>query len=301
VTNATMTARPIHFTDAQIQQFQQQGFLVLDSFLPLDVVTQVDDRLDPLFATRFETGIYPDEWHGRPGLSQPNATRQMAGMWRCDRTVASLSFSAEIARLNAELGGWSGARFAMDSCWIKPPNAPEVAFHRNNTYVSCINPATMITCWVALNDITVDMGTLEVVPGSHRWACADSFTFVHAPDYDYQKPLWEAAQQAGVDPAQVQIEAIALPAGGCIFLHGDLWHGSGRNLTNHTRRSVAISTLPQDSCFHPPGIGVGYIFSRYRRLRDDNLDESFFPILWTSDGYRSPMAIAYCGDILCSE
>lgn len=290
--------RPLDFSEAQIQQFQQQGFLVLNSFLPPDVVKAVDDRLDPLFATRFETGIYPDEWHGRPSLSQPNATRQMAGMWRCDRTVASLSFSAEIARLNAQLGGWSGARFAMDSCWIKPANAPEVAFHRNNTYVSCINPATVITCWMALNDITVDMGTLEVVPGSHQWSCTDSFKFVHAPDYDYREPLWQAAQQAGVEPAAVGIEAIALPAGGCVFLHGDLWHGSGRNLTDQTRRSIAISTLPQESRFQAPGVGVGYIFSRYRRLGDDAMDESFFPILWTANGYRSAMAIAYCQDIL---
>ncbi len=305
MTNAMITSRssylPMQFSSAQIQQFQQQGFLVLDALLPPEVVTTVDDRLDPLFATRFETGIYPDEWHGRPGLSQPNATRQMAGMWRCDRTVASLSFSAEIARLNAQLGGWSGARFAMDSCWLKPPNAPEVAFHRNNTYVSCIDPATVITCWIALNDITPDMGTLEVVPGSHRWNCTDTFKFVHAPDYDYRQPLWDAAQQAGVEPTQVEVEAIALPAGGCVFLHGDLWHGSGRNCTEQTRRSIAISTVPQAARFQPPEVGVGYIFSRYRRLGDDAMDESFFPILWTPDGYRSAMAIAYCGDILALE
>src|SRR5579883_1927554 len=135
-----MTYQPVRLTTAQISQFQTDGFLVLPEFLPLVWVDRLSSRFDPLFATQLETGVYPDEWHGRPGLSQPNATRHMSGLWRCDRTVASVSFSAEIARLNATLAGWVGGRFAMDSCWIKPPSAPAVSFHRNNTYAACIAP-----------------------------------------------------------------------------------------------------------------------------------------------------------------
>ncbi len=38
--------------------------------------------------------------------------------------------------------------------------------------------------------------------------------------------------------------------------------------------------------FHPTEIGT--IYSRYKRHGDDVMDESFFPILWTTDGYRTP-------------
>ena len=89
----------------------------------------------------------------------------MVGMWRCDRTVASLSLSAEIARLNATLAGWTGGRFALDSCWIKPPHAPEVLFHRNNTLVSCLQPASIVTCWIALSETTAEMGDFRVGAG----------------------------------------------------------------------------------------------------------------------------------------
>lgn len=284
----------IAFTSEQIQQFQEQGFLVLEQFLAPELVDRVAARLDPLFATQLETGIYPDEWHGRPGLNQPNATRQMSGLWRCDRTVASLSLSAEIARLNATLMGWSGSRLATDSCWIKPPTAPAVLFHRNNTAVSTIAPATLVTCWMALTDTTATMGSLEVAPASHRWPSRDEFRFLHAPSEDYRLPLWQAAQTAGIEAPEIQ--PIALPAGGCVFLHGDLWHGSGPNRSDRTRRSMAVSTLPAQAQFQPPGVGVGYIFSRYRRIGDLAMDESFFPILWTATGYRTPMVDAYCQD-----
>jgi phytanoyl-CoA hydroxylase len=294
-----MAYQPIQFSEAQIGQFQAEGFLMLEKFLDLELVDRIIERFDPLFATRFETGVYPDEWYGRPSLSQPNATRQMGGMWRCDRTIASFSLSAEIARLNATLAGWTGGRLATDSCWIKPPDAPEVSFHRNNTYMSCIDPASVVTCWIALSDATAAAGTLEIVPASHRWRCTDQPRFLHAPKEDYRKPLWQAAIEAGIESPQIL--PIELPPGGCIFLHGDLWHGSGRNTTaDQTRRSFAVSTFPADARFQPLGVGYGYIFSRYQRIGDQQMDESYFPILWTPDGYRSPMATAYCEDALAS-
>ncbi|HEY9642666.1 MAG TPA: phytanoyl-CoA dioxygenase family protein [Coleofasciculaceae cyanobacterium] len=290
-----MSHQPVHLSDVQIAQFQEQGFLILEKFLDLEIVDQIDSRLDPLFATQLETGNYPDEWHGRPGLSKPNATRQMSGLWRCDRTIAGLSLSAEIARLNATLAGWNGGRLATDSCWIKPPQAPEVLFHRNNTAVSSINPATVVTCWIAFGEAAA--GALEFVPQSHLWQCSDRFQFLHAPQQDYRQPLWDAAAEAGI--SSPTIVSADLPPGGCIFLHGDLWHGSGRNTSDHlTRRSFSISTLPAEACFQPMGVGQGYIYSRYRRMGDAAIDESFFPILWTSDGYRTPMVMEYCEDAL---
>jgi hypothetical protein len=292
-----MTYEPVQLSASQIDQFQEQGFLILEKFLPVDLVECITERLDPLFATRFETGIYPDEWHGRPSLSLPNATRQMCGMWRCDRTVAGLSLSAEVARLNATVMGWSGGRIATDSCWIKPPDAPEVAFHRNNTYVSSIAPPSTVTCWIALSDAVAEAGTLEYVPGSHRWACSDAVRFLHAPQDDYRQPLWQAAAEAGVE--MPQIVSAEIPPGGCIILHGNLWHGSGRNrTTDKTRRSIAISTFQADTQFQPPGVGYGYIFSRYRRIGSTEMDESFFPILWSQEGYRTPFLAEYCEDAL---
>ncbi|MEM6425756.1 MAG: phytanoyl-CoA dioxygenase family protein [Cyanobacteria bacterium P01_D01_bin.128] len=283
------------FTPEQIAQFQTQGYVILAELLTSAQVAELTERFDPLFETQFETGIYPDEWYGRPGLSQPNATRQMTGLWRCDRTVAAYSLSSEIARLNATLMGWSGARYGLDACWIKPPDAPEVSFHRNNTYASVIDPPSMITCWIALSDCAQQAGTLEIVPGSHRWHCSDQVRFLHAPKQHYQSPLLSAAQEAGV--ASPEIMPVELPPGSAIFFHGDLWHGSGRNrTTSQTRRSFAISTLPLQAKFQPLGIGTGYIFNRYRSMDSVEMHESYFPVLWREDGDRTPFLKDYCQD-----
>lgn len=293
----TSSLQPLSYSLSadQIRQFHAQGFLVVDNVLALETVTEISDRLNPLFATQFETGIYPDEWYGRPGLSQPNATRQMTGLWRCDRTVARVSLSQDIARLNATLMGWSAARYGLDTCWIKPPDAPAVSFHRNNTYASALDPATLITCWIALSACRSGAGTLEVAPGSHRWRCGDRVRFLHAPRDDYRAPLWQAAAEAGVQSPE--IVPIELAAGSAVVLHGDLWHGSDQNRSaTDTRSSFAISSLPGQVKFQPPGVGTGYIFDRYRRINDLTLDDSFYPVLWSETGDRTPFLKDYCGE-----
>lgn len=38
--------------------------------------------------------------------------------------------------------------------------------------------------------------------------------------------------------------------------------------------------------FHPTAISA--IYNRHKRPGDNPMDESFLPILWTADGYRTP-------------
>ncbi len=301
---STNLAADIMPTAEQKALFHQQGYLVVENLLSAEQVAQIVDRCDRLFQTQFETGIYPDEWYGRPGLNQPNATRQMTGLWRCDRTLAGFTLSSGIARLNAMLMGWNSARYGLDTFWAKPPKAPSLYFHRNSTYVSAIAPPAAPTCWIALSPTAADSGTLEIVPKSHCWPAftADKIRFLHAPAEDYRIPLWQAAAEAGLDcsPDKPLALPVELSAGSAIVFHGDLWHGSGPNHSDRqTRRSLSITTLHGEAQYQPPGSGNGYIFDRYRMINSLELHESFYPVLWRrADGYRTPFLKEYCQDAL---
>jgi hypothetical protein len=49
--------------------------------------------------------------------------------------------------------------------------------------------------------------------------------------------------------------------------------------------------MSSEARFHPDT--TGYLYSRYKRFGDDAMDESFFPITWREDGYRSPFLEPY--------
>jgi phytanoyl-CoA hydroxylase len=294
-----MSYRPIQLTETQIQQFQADGFLILENFLPLDLTQSLVERIDPLFHGKFETGLYPDEWHWRPGLSLPDVTRQMCNTWKCDLTVASLVLSAEMGRLSATLAGWEGARIGQDCVWMKPPGATEIAMHQDGLYIDYLTPPEMMTCWIALNDATPADGTLVYAKGSHKWDAIDLTGEFHAPTKDFRWAMLQAAEKAGVtEPELVFVE---VPAGGCALHHGRLWHGLCKTTrTEGMFHSVSVHTLPANAQFHPTN-KPSYIYGRYKRVGDLTMDESFFPILWRKDGYRTPFLSSYCEDGLRSR
>lgn len=78
---------------------------------------------------------------------------------------------------------------------------------------------------------------------------------------------------------------IVVRAGGAAFHHHNTFHGSGPNTASVHRRAAISHLVPADAEFHP--VNVDPVYSRYRRVGDTMMDESFFPLVWTSDGRRS--------------
>jgi len=198
-----MASKPIQLTEAQITRFHEDGFLIVEKLLDDELVARVVDRVEPLFAGDFETGVYPDEWHWSPSLGLPNAARQMTGAWKSDLTVASVVLSSEIGRISAMLGNWSGARLLGDSLWMKPYGATETILHQDSMYSFYHTPQEIVVGWIALSDAVTGAGTIEYVRGSHKWPLSQTISEFHAPTKGYHWDMEQAAQRAGVSKPEV--------------------------------------------------------------------------------------------------
>jgi len=276
--------------EVEVDRFRRDGFLIVERFLSEGRVVALRERFPKLFAGRFDTGVYPDEWYWREGMSLPDVTRHMANAWKADLTVAKLVLSEDIGRVAARLASWAGARLGQDTIWWKAPKTKPIAHHQDSSFMDFLTPAVTVTCWVTLDDTHRDAGTLEYVPGSHLWPLTPLPDAFHGQE-DYRSQMKAAAEAAGVAaPEPVLIE---VPAGSCIFHAGEIWHGSGPNATgDRMRRSIGIHMLPIDAEFSDrPG---GYIYRRYQRTGDPTLDESFFPVLWSKSGARTGWVDGYC-------
>jgi phytanoyl-CoA hydroxylase len=264
-------------------QFRLQGFVVIERLLEYAQIEALRERFPRLFAGKFDTGIYPDEWYWREGMSLPDVTRHMANAWKSDLTVAKLALSESIGRFAADLAGWDGARLGQDTIWWKAPLTKPIALHQDTSFMDFIDPPSTITCWVTLDDTHRDAGTLEYAPGSHKWPISPLPDEFHGTP-DYRARMRAAAKVAGVDPPDPIF--IEVPAGSCVFHCGEVWHGSAANTTgDRMRRSIGVHMLPAKARFSDrPG---GYIYRRYQRTGDPTLDESFFPILWSRSGHRT--------------
>lgn len=272
------------FTEAHVESFQRDGFLVVEEgLIPPEVLEPLRERYLKLFEGEYETGIRPDEVNWVPGRDPEDRTRQLCNAWKSDTLVAAQVLSERIGKLAAQLAGYRGVRILQDNVLWKPPGTKAIGFHQDSSYADYLVPSEMITCWMSLHDTEADAGPLAFVPGSHTWPKSPpERSQFHAPDD------WLAGVKASApDGAVIETVPVVVKAGGGSFHHGLVWHGSEPNTSGRTPRMALVShMIPVETRFHETNVDVTY--SRYRRRGDLSLDESFFPVMWDESGYRTP-------------
>jgi ectoine hydroxylase-related dioxygenase (phytanoyl-CoA dioxygenase family) len=273
----------VTLTAKQVASFHRNGFVVVENALDHEALAAARARFEPLFAGQFETGLQPDEWNWRADTGSRDVTRQICNAWKSDRVIASIVLRADIGRLCAQLRGWPGARLNQDNILWKPPGARSLGFHQDDSYQDWVVPDEMMTFWISLDDTRADQGTIEYVRGSHLWPLSPPIAQFHAPD-DPLADMRAAASQAGVTTPE--IVPIEVSAGSAVIHHGRTWHGSRDNRGDKPRRSVVAHCMSSQARFH--ATNVSPIYSRYKLQGTNGMDESFFPILWREDGYRTP-------------
>jgi ectoine hydroxylase-related dioxygenase (phytanoyl-CoA dioxygenase family) len=284
----------VELSTNQKSSFDADGFVTVDRLIDPAKLPILHQAFDDLFYGVFETGVRPDEVNWQHGESDPSLSRQICNGWKANREIARIVLDANIGKAVASLAGWSGVRIMIDNVIWKAPATKSLGFHQDNAYLSWFDPGQILTCWIALDDTSAEGGTIEFARGSHRWPLGKPEGEFHAP-VDYRKPMIDAAARAGVKP---DIHTVEVKAGGGSFHHGGTWHGSGANPGPNPRRSLVLHVMPSEVQYLPANFyqGIGPIYSRYKRLGDNRLDENYFPILWCENGYRTPQIDDYLND-----
>jgi ectoine hydroxylase-related dioxygenase (phytanoyl-CoA dioxygenase family) len=273
------------------QSFDDDGFVVVEQLIDNGHIGKLHRAFSDLFNGKFETGVRPDEVNWQQADGDPSLTRQICNGWRANRDIAAIVLDESIGKAIATLGGWPGVRIMIDNVIWKPPATKSLGFHQDSAYLAWFTPSDLLTCWIALDETRAEGGTIEFARGSHRWQLREPEGEFHAPA-DYRKPMHRAAELEVVD---AEIAYVEVPAGGGSFHHGWTWHGSGANNSAQPRRSLVLHAMRSDVEYVPANFaqGIGPVYSRYRRLGDNQLDENYFPILWREDGYRTPQIETY--------
>ena len=268
----------------EIDSFNNNGFIIFDKFLLEENIEILKNRFDDLFDGKFENTIEPDEWNWKKNSSDPRATRQICNVWKSDNLIRKIVCNETIGLIASKLMGWQGARLVQDNILWKPSGGKTLGYHQDASYVDWIVPQTMITCWMSLDQTSQKIGTLEFVTGSHKWELSPPSVNFHSPD-DYRRELINFAKE---NNKELNITYVEVPPGGASFHHGYTWHGSGINKTSLNRRAIVSHCIPSDAKFHSTNIGgTGKIYKRYKKLNTNEMDESFFPIIWNKEGYQT--------------
>lgn len=133
------------------------------------------------------------------------------------------------------LGG--PVRFWHDQIFYKPArHGGVVIWHQDYSYWTRTTPVNHISCWIGLDDSTLENGCLHYVPGSHHWPLLPRASF--ANDMNAVLDFLTPTQRASFNPVPIQLKA-----GECSFHHPFMVHGSYANTTDTPRRALVLNAL----------------------------------------------------------
>ena len=304
-----------------IDQVSEEGRINVGNTIPILSLTTCEmlkqETIPNLFQGNFDTGIFPDEWHWRQGISRDDAAREMCNSWKASRVIASIVLNKHLGEFISKVMGWQSVRIAQDDIVWKTPTGNRdcniahehintVGFHQDSAYISTqFEPYenNSVTLWIALDDANEENGCLEYAIGSHRWPIPHlnsindnlgSSSFHHSDEFSYRNSSLHDAYENHVRNSEnnardLKIETVNVNTSYGILHHQDAWHGSGPNVSfDKHRRALVAHYLDGNVQFandgnrrNPPFGKTSYIYGRYKRYQSTEVDETFFPVIYT--------------------
>ncbi len=258
-------------TDEQIALFHENGFLAGPQILNQRQIEHLRAELAMLTEPGHPGSEFWYEYNSNESKDPSKVLFHALGAWRIAMGMHDILWNAAFTTPASQLLG-GPVRFWHDQLFCKPAHhGGVVAWHQDYSYWTRTQPMAHLTCWIGLDDATVDNGCVQYVPGSHRWpllpitGLAGDMNAIRSVLSDEQTRQFEKHV-----PAE-------LKAGQCVFHHPLTVHGSYENRTSNPRRAIVLNVILDGvkSVSDKPLLdGVPVVPSGAK------LDGQFFPMLY---------------------
>lgn len=215
-------------TQAQAEQFDRDGFFVLEDGLDRATLDSVLAAIDPIEA------------------AEEKYLREKLGGKRLIARADEITFTTQLALRVPEMRALVTSQVFQDLCfdligpdarlywdmavYKKPDTIAQFPWHQDNGY-TFVDPQQYLTCWVALSDATLENGCPWVLPGAHKQGTlAHKATRVGLACIDEDEP-------AGSYPVPVK-------AGAIVVMSSLAPHKTGSNLSTGVRKALVAEFIP---------------------------------------------------------
>ena len=280
-------------TQEQIDFFQENGYVKFGRVLDSDGVEAMRAGLDAVIDLELTEGddSSPEFKYGHDrkqdrlnrGSGHPRAIHQYVNMWKRESSYEAAIHNPLIAGTARALLDTPEVRLWHDQIISKPPHDNgHFGFH-HDFFFWPLSPPNIVSCWLALDDATVDSGCMHVMPKSHKdeqfsveARAAFNASSAKANEAGHEPPPNPWTERGKLDISHgIPVE---LKAGECMFHHCLNWHGTPPNITDHQRRAFVMIFMAQDVCYNNAQAPGHILVSTIEVANGDRLVGDGFPV-----------------------
>jgi ectoine hydroxylase-related dioxygenase (phytanoyl-CoA dioxygenase family) len=223
-------------SDEQVRFFHEQGYLAGVNVLSEAQVDILRGELSALMDPAHPGRALFYEYNSNESRDPSMVLFHALGAWRVSPGFHDLLWTPGFVVPASQLLEGS-VRFWHDQLFCKPAKrGGVVAWHQDYSYWTRTTPIAHLTCWIALDDVTMENGCLQYVPGSHRWNLLPVTGL--AGKMNAIEDVLTPEQRARFTPVPV-----VLKCGQATFHHPLTVHGSSENRSDRPRRGAVINVV----------------------------------------------------------
>ncbi len=231
----TETKSPKFLSSAQIEQFNQHGFI---SPLPGFAEEEIDKQRQYFDKLLQQLTVAPEKGDSQfGGVDKRDSVQYSLNCYHTKlRGIWETMYAEPLLRGVRDLLGNDVVAWATHYFCKLPGDGKAVSFHQDASYWD-LTPAKTVTVWLALDDTDEENGAMQFLPGSHKVG--------HIP--------WKESSEKSVLNQQIEdISVFDKPfsnnlKAGEFSLHSSLLvHGSPKNQSPRRRCGLTIRYAPQD-------------------------------------------------------
>jgi len=231
----TETKSPKFLSSAQIEQFNQHGFI---SPLPGFAEEEIDKQRQYFDKLLQQLTVAPEKGDSQfGGVDKRDSVQYSLNCYHTKlRGIWETMYAEPLLRGVRDLIGDDVVAWATHYFCKLPGDGKAVSFHQDASYWD-LTPAKTVTVWLALDDTDEENGAMQFLPGSHKAG--------HIP--------WKESSEESVLNQQIEdISVFDKPfsnnlKAGEFSLHSSLLvHGSPKNQSPRRRCGLTIRYAPQD-------------------------------------------------------
>lgn len=211
----------------QIRSFHEDGHLRLRNVLTPEEIA----AYRPAIVAAVDRHDLEQQAMEKSVSGQSQGWKFVENLWRLDPAARKFTLAKRFGKIAADLLRVDAVRLFRDQSYFKKPGGGNTPWHQDS-YFMPLDTHQVVTMWVALSDVTIEMSPMIFVSGAHR----RGYQGASMPNDESMDEFEQNLDAKGWQ----RMSYGAMVAGDASFHTGWTLHSSRENTSQQTREAMVI-------------------------------------------------------------